>query len=166
MTPRQQKGVTLIELMVTVAILGIFASIAAPSFRGLLARDRTTAVANDLLASIQLARSEAVRYNSNARICARNTTNNDLCATSWDNGWIVQADQLNNDGTPDTTTRVRDALPPNITITSTTASVTFGSLGQATASATLTVQHANPAVTRTVCIQSSGRSFITTGSCT
>lgn len=55
------KGFTLIELMVTVAILAILASIAAPQMQNQIAASRVTATTNELLAGLAQARSEAVR---------------------------------------------------------------------------------------------------------
>jgi type IV fimbrial biogenesis protein FimT len=77
----QQHGFTLIETMVVVSILAILATLAAPSFRELLAAQRVKNAASDLLADMMLARSEAIRRNRPVTISAINS--------SWDNGWSV-----------------------------------------------------------------------------
>ena len=55
------NGFTLIELMVTVAVLAIVLSLGVPSYRALIINNRLTAQANALVASINLARSEAIK---------------------------------------------------------------------------------------------------------
>lgn len=85
----RQRGMTLVELMFTVLILAVLATLAAPSFRDASLGSRLTATANSLHGSIQIARSEAIKANSPVRLC----TSNDgaTCATTgtWDQGWVV-----------------------------------------------------------------------------
>lgn len=84
------RGVTLLELMVTVAIVGILAMLAAPAFDSMIKANRTKSVANELLASLNLARSEAARRGQPVSVCRSNDGSS--CATNgtgWDKGWIV-----------------------------------------------------------------------------
>ena len=61
-------GFTLIELMVVLAILGIVALIAAPSFNAFLARSKLRGAAHETLADLQYARSESVQKNQVFRV--------------------------------------------------------------------------------------------------
>ena len=89
MTKSQMKmvGFTLIELMVTLAVLAVLAGIAAPSFMAMIRDNRITTQANNLVGSIQLARSEAAKRGVQITI-----RHNGATANNWDNGWIVFTD--------------------------------------------------------------------------
>lgn len=91
--PRQRTGAagfTLLELMVTVAILAIVAALAAPSFAAMFKTNRARSVASELMAALSLARSEAVRRGQAVTICkSRDGSSCGGSGTQWDNGWIV-----------------------------------------------------------------------------
>jgi Tfp pilus assembly protein FimT len=56
--PRRLSGVTVIELMIVLVVLAVVIALAAPSMRGMIARQRVQSVQADLLTDLQLARSE------------------------------------------------------------------------------------------------------------
>lgn len=58
---QRYSGFTLLEALITVALLAILIAVGVPSFRGMMDRNAVTATANDLLSSILLARSESVK---------------------------------------------------------------------------------------------------------
>lgn len=86
---QRQRGVTLIELMVTVAVAAVLLAVAAPSFRTVVNNSRLTGHANTLLASAQLARSEAIKRNSPVRLCRSSNGTTCAAAGGWEQGWIV-----------------------------------------------------------------------------
>jgi type IV fimbrial biogenesis protein FimT len=55
------RGVTLIELMVTLSVVVILATLAAPSFTRLVANERMSTQTNEFIAGLNLAKSEALR---------------------------------------------------------------------------------------------------------
>lgn len=77
-TMRGVRGFTLVELMVTVAVLAIVAAIAAPSFTQLVLRSRLTSTSNEVVAALQLARMEAIRKNGSVDVCP--TTDGNTCS--------------------------------------------------------------------------------------
>jgi type IV fimbrial biogenesis protein FimT len=66
--PADIRGLTLIELMVTVGILAILVALAVPSFNAFLAKGRLSGAAEALAQDLQLARSEALRRNDDVRV--------------------------------------------------------------------------------------------------
>lgn len=84
----QAGGFTLVELMITVAVIGILALIAAPSMSAMIENSRIVSQGEELVATLQLARAEAVRRNSRVTVCR--STDGSSCAsgTSW-SGWVV-----------------------------------------------------------------------------
>jgi type IV fimbrial biogenesis protein FimT len=79
---RISHGFTLVELMVTVAVMAVMASLAAPSFRELLAAQRARSTAYSIVSDLVLARSEAVKRGENVTLTP--------VATQWTAGWSVQ----------------------------------------------------------------------------
>ncbi len=74
---RQSAGLTLIELMVVLTIAGLFATIAAPSFRNMLVAQRLNSASSAITESLWKARSEALKRNASVGF---NITNVD---TGW-----------------------------------------------------------------------------------
>lgn len=93
------NGFTLIELMVTLAIVAIVATLAVPDFRIFVQNNRLTAQNNALITAINTARSEAVKRRQTVTLCA--STNGADCNTNnWELGWLVFVD-LNANAAPD-----------------------------------------------------------------
>jgi len=88
--PFATRGFTLIELMVTLTVAAIILGIAAPNMRTFILNNRISSAANDLLRSIQTARTEAPKRQQFVVICM--TANGTSCATSNYIGWIVFED--------------------------------------------------------------------------
>jgi len=89
---RAVSGVTLIELMVGLVIIGIGMTVAVPSFQGIIGRNQVATQVNEMLLAINLARSEASRRGSIVSVQAVLTLTGKTCGDS-DNefncGWCV-----------------------------------------------------------------------------
>ena len=81
-------GFTLIELMVTVSVLAILLALAWPSFTALINNNRLAAQTNELVASLQLAKSEAVRRNARITVCPSADGATCAAAGPW-TGWVT-----------------------------------------------------------------------------
>ncbi|THB70742.1 MAG: hypothetical protein D6B28_08690 [Gammaproteobacteria bacterium] len=94
----QSRGITLLELLIYIAVMGIITAIAIPSFSNLIKNSKISTSLTNLTADLYLARSAAIRHNSYAVICPRNSSDNDCSESpSWEKGWIVFIDN-NKDG--------------------------------------------------------------------
>lgn len=89
---RASPGFTVIEALIAVAILAILLALAAPSFAKFVKDNRRASVVNDLIVSVQIARSEATRRGQRVVVCPSNDAQT-ACAddTDWSGGWIVYA---------------------------------------------------------------------------
>ena len=97
---KKSLGFTLLELMVTVAVVGVLLSIALPSFSNSVKNSARTSNTNALIGSLLLARSEAIKRESRVSVCESSTSMNasPSCQVSgkWQNGWVVWADDNSN----------------------------------------------------------------------
>lgn len=119
-------GFTLVELLVTIAILGILMAIALPNYQQFILNTRMTTQANEFLTMLNLTRSEAVKRNARVTMCK--SSNGTACvvtalsesSASWQSGWIIFVDGATAgiiDGTDDTMKlRVQGALAGGSTL--------------------------------------------------
>jgi len=85
------NGVSLIELLLTVAILGILLGLSLPNFQNFFESTSTNSEAKIFLTTLNLARSEAITRGEDVLICASDDAT-DCNAGTWSDGWIVFVD--------------------------------------------------------------------------
>lgn len=159
--PVAPRGFTLVELVVTLAILGIILTIAIPNFQSMLASNRMASQANDVITAMSLARSEAVKRAAQVTVCA--SSDGATCGTNWAQGWVVRDAGGN-------VLRVFRGLNGNSTLVSSAGgSVVFTATGSTTlaANATLTLCPPAPAIVqgRVIQIERSGRPRVANAAC-
>lgn len=114
----KQAGFTLIELIVVMAIVGVVASLAYPSFQETIRLNRIQSQTTRLMSTLMVTRSEAAKTNKPATVCK--SADGATCTDSgnWDQGWIVYRDSnANGDfdaGEP--VIRVENAVPDTVTV--------------------------------------------------
>jgi type IV fimbrial biogenesis protein FimT len=80
---RKQRGFSLLEIVIVVAILGIILSIAIPNFADMLAEQRARSAASEIVGDLTLARIEAIKQQR--RVIFEK-------GASWKDGWSVYVD--------------------------------------------------------------------------
>lgn len=135
----RNKGFTLIELMVTIAIAAILVTAGVPAFNQFVQENRMAAQVNSLVHALNIARSEAVSENTTTVVCASSDQVN--CTTDWNKGWIVFADK-DGDGKVESgeLLHVFPAIDGGNTLTTTVAtSIGYEPSGLSTTSGTFTL---------------------------
>jgi type IV fimbrial biogenesis protein FimT len=123
--PRRAAGFTLVELIIALVIVGILASLAAPSFKDVMMNQRVKSASFDIIAALTLARSEAIKQNGNVTLTPAS-------ASAWAGGWTITA--------PDgATIGTQGAYASSITITG-PASIVYNRTGRSSSATTVTLE--------------------------
>jgi len=78
------NGITLLEILITLAIVSILATLGLPSLYSLINNNRLTTVTNQMLGAFYLTRSEAIKRNQRVTMAAKHG--------DWKNGWQIFVD--------------------------------------------------------------------------
>ena len=158
---RWSSGVTMVELMFAVAILGITLAFAVPSYRDAALNSKLNAIASSLHASVLVARSEAIKANAPTTLCA--SSDGETCTGTWTQGWVVL-------DAADAVIEARPAPPLGYKITQVGGTMTFQPIGVGSSAATFTVCRNSPlgSQERVVSVTATGSTHVVrteTGSC-
>ena len=157
----RQRGFTLVELMVTLAIVAILVTVGVPNFRDFIMNNRLISRANEFVAAVNLTRSLAIKQQRNAYI----TSN---AGTNWANGWTVWVDNdTDNIRDANEVVRVTQAFPGTGTFTSTGATqFRYSPSGLVNGAGMLTLcDDRSGEIGRVIDISPAGRSNIQTNNC-
>lgn len=174
--PARSAGFTLVELMVTVAIVAITMALAAPSMQSFLTSRAVASHVDAFGSAVRRTRSEALKRSGMASMCMSVTTNDaePTCASDnkggWHSGWLIFTDS-NGDGSyskeSESLVAVQQPLASSGSITwnITGTAITFRANGIALGSAaTVTFEPNLPAdasgragFVRTRCLSAQGR---------
>lgn len=162
------RGFTLVEIMIAVAVLSILLGIALPNLNAMLRRIQVNTISTDLANSLQQGRNEAIKLGARVLVCASNAAGNDCVAsTDWGaNGWLVCHDTDGDSACDPSTAAIPNPLyvqsavaAGTATVTGPSASVVFTSSGACstpTVAPHLTVTAVGATGTTTVSVQGSG----------
>lgn len=89
---RRASGFSLIELMVSVAVLVLVVLVAPPAFDAMFLNSRLNTYATDFMAAAQTARSEAIKRNARVLLCVSSDGATCTTGNNWQAGWIVVHD--------------------------------------------------------------------------
>ena len=150
--PIIQHGFTLVELVVTVAVLAIIVTLSIPSFRQLIEAQRMRAAAFDIVADLVLARSEALKRGTAVTLTPS--------ADGWANGWSVVA------GAEEISKKNR--VGGGVAFTAAPGSVTFNGVGRVSSSVNVVrfaLETSDASRKRCISLDPSGRPKSTTTAC-
>lgn len=105
----RQQGISLVETLVALTILGIMVALAIPSFANWMAGTRIRATAEGLIAGLQYARSEATTRNTQVRFQLTTSLDNTCLRSMTDANWVV--DVVDADANTDSVEKQCNAAP-------------------------------------------------------
>lgn len=166
-----QRGVTLLELLVTIAILAILVAIGLPGMRDFIVSNRLSSDVNGFIGLVNYARSEAIVRNQDVVVCPKSATATTCASTTdWNTLDIQVFVDVNGNGqrdSGDVLLKTMAAVDPAGTQTgfeqSASATLVFGSAGFARTAQSFKVyaKSSDAAYStrfgRTLCISKMGR---------
>jgi type IV fimbrial biogenesis protein FimT len=115
----RQSGATLLELIVVMAVSAILLGLSIPSFSSYSSNSRLSGVTNEIVSSLHLARSEAIKRSSRTVMCISATGTSCAASGDWHQGWLIFHDANNNAALDagETVIQFRKAMPAGFRLT-------------------------------------------------
>jgi prepilin-type N-terminal cleavage/methylation domain-containing protein len=149
------SGFTLIELLTVLSIIGFLAAIAVPGFATLIASQRAGTAATDMLVALNTARSEATKRTLDVTLAQK--------SGGWKNGWSIA------DPADSTKTILDHSALSSAAVSASLTSVVYLPNGRVQGTTkptfTVTMTAGSSSTTKNVCVDLSGRPFVSDSSC-
>ena len=142
----KQSGVTLLEMLITIAIVAIVLTSVAPAMQTMLIQNRIVADTNELSSIIQYARHHSIDQQVDTLVCP--SDNFTSCSADWNDVKMVFADIDGNGvrGTDEDILVATSATNPNNQVAGTAASLRFEASGAVDNPAVITLCHKDKVV--------------------
>lgn len=148
---KKQKGFTVVELMIALAIIAILSSVGVPSYKRFIEQGKFSQAYNNLYNAYRFARSEAIKTSSTMILDAK--------AGGWANGWVVYP-------AADQSKILLESPAPQVGVSVSAATMTIKGLGSVSATNVTTFTVVGASKTQKICILQSGQSYTkATGDC-
>lgn len=140
--PGIAAGFTLVELMITLVIVGILAAYGVPSVRDMIQAGRLRSASSDFYSALILARSEAIKRRITVTVAP--------LSTGWNSGWTVKAGA--------TTYGSHEALPSSVIVqvgvpaAATTSPIVYGMNGRVSSGSQTVIFYTSPEVAQPRCL--------------
>ncbi len=152
---RGTRGMSMLDLMITISIGAILLAAGVPTFSATANKNQIDTTASQLLVSLNVARSEAVKRRRSVRVCP--SVDSSSCSTedgAWNSGWLVFEDaNSNNSADASEIIRLVNSLEPGLEIDVSDSMEVFvqfqptgAAIGNSGTAGTFTVCHSNTSI--------------------